>query len=125
MVRAAAEFDFNELVRLGLPIETHATGDPIFAAGDEARAMYVVISGNIEIIAYGEVLDRVGPGGIFGEMALIDGDPRSANAKAAEPSELVAVDRATFMKLVRGAPEFALAVMAQMARRIREMNDSL
>ncbi|MBL8565624.1 MAG: Crp/Fnr family transcriptional regulator [Hyphomicrobiaceae bacterium] len=125
MVRAAAEFDFNELVRLGLPIETYAAGEPIFAAGDEARAMYVVLSGNIEIIAYGEVLDRVGPGGIFGEMALIDGDPRSASAKAAEQSELVAVDRVMFVKLVRGAPEFALAVMAQMARRIREMNDSL
>ncbi len=125
MASGAADFDFNELVRLGLPIEHKAAGEPVFAAGDEARAMYVVLSGTIEIAAYGEVLDRVGAGGIFGEMALIDGASRSANAKAAESCELIAVDRPTFMKLVSGAPEFALAVMAQMARRIREMNDSL
>lgn len=125
MARAGSEFDFNELVRLGLPVEKRAAGEAIFAAEEEARAMYVVLSGCVEIVAYGEVLDRVCSGGIFGEMALIDGAPRSANARASVETELVAVDRPTFMSLVRGAPEFALAVMGQMARRIREMNESL
>ncbi len=125
MTRISAAFDFDELVRLGLPVERRIAGERIFTAEDEARSMYVVLSGEIEIVAYGEVLDRVGTGGIFGEMALIDGRPRSATAIAAEPSELVAVDRELFVRLVRGAPEFALAVMAQMARRIRQMNESL
>lgn len=125
MANTAAAFDFNELVRLGLPVQTLSAGAPIFVAGDPANAMYVVLTGMVEISAYGEVLDRVGPGGIFGEMALVDGEPRSAHAKAAEATELVAIDRETFMRLVRGAPEFAIAVMTQMARRIREMNESL
>lgn len=120
-----SKFDFNELARLGLPVDRRGKGERIFAAGDEARAMYVVLSGEIEIVAYGEVLDRVRSGGLFGEMALIDGEPRSANADVSADCELVAVDRDTFIRLVRGAPEFALAVMSQLARRIREMNDSL
>ena len=125
MTRISAAFDFDELVRLGLPVERRIAGERIFTAEDEARSMYVVLSGEIKIVAYGEVLDRVGTGGIFGEMALIDGRPRSATAIAAEPSELVAVDRELFGRLGRGAPEFALAGMAQMARRIRQMNESL
>jgi CRP-like cAMP-binding protein len=125
MASIAAAFDFNELVRLGLPVERRAAGERIFSTDDDARSMYVVLSGEVEIVAYGEVLDRVGAGGLFGEMALIDGLPRSANATTAAPTELVAVDRDLFIRLVRGAPEFALAVMAQLARRIRQMNDSL
>ena len=120
-----AMFDFQELVRLGLPVETRAKGERIFSAEDDARAMYVVLSGEVEIAVYGEVLDRVGAGGVFGELALIDGNPRSANATAAVETELIAIDRELFIRLVRGAPEFALAIMSQMAKRIRQMNESL
>ncbi|MFN3869503.1 MAG: Crp/Fnr family transcriptional regulator [Hyphomicrobiaceae bacterium] len=120
-----ALFDFQELVRLGLPVETRAAGERIFSAEDDARAMYVVLTGEVEIAVYGEVLDRVGAGGVFGEMALVDGNPRSANATAAAATELIAIDREMFIRLVRGAPEFALAIMSQMAKRIRQMNESL
>lgn len=125
MADAVAKFDFDELVRLGLPVERRRAGERVFTAEEDSLAMYVVMSGKVEIVAYGEVLDRVGHGGIFGEMALIDGRPRSATATVIEDCELISVDRELFMRLVRGAPEFALAVMTQMARRIRQMNDSL
>jgi len=120
-----AHFDFDELVRLGLPAERRTKGEKIFVADDESRLMYVVLSGSVEITAYGVVLDRVVRGGIFGEMALIDGRPRSATATVIEDCELVAIDRELFLRLVRGTPEFALAMMAQLARRIRQMNESL
>ena len=120
-----AIFDFQELVRLGLPVETCGPGERIFSAEEDARAMYVVLSGEVEISVYGEVLDRVGAGGVFGEMALVDGNPRNATATATAATELIAIDRELFIRLVRGAPEFALAIMSQMAKRIRQMNESL
>jgi len=62
---------------------------------------------------------------VFGEMALIDGSPRSATAIAAEASEVAPIDQAAFTHLVRHDPEFALRVMRILAGRIRQMNASL
>jgi CRP/FNR family cyclic AMP-dependent transcriptional regulator len=71
------------------------------------------------------VLESVGPNGIFGEMALIDGSPRSATAVAAEPTEVAPIDRAAFAHLVRQNPDFALQVLRLLAARLRQMNASL
>ncbi len=67
------------------------------------------------------MLESVGPGGMFGEMALIDGGPRAAAALAAEATEVAVVDKATFHALVREEPDFALGVMRLLAERIRRM----
>lgn len=125
MAQGLARFDFDELARLGLPVQRHRAGTRIFAAGEESLLMYVVLSGQVEVVAYGVVLDRVKRGGIFGEMALIDGEPRSATATVVADAEIVEVDRELFLRLVKGMPEFALAMMAELAQRIRRMNENL
>ena len=58
-------------------------------------------------------------------MALIDGAPRSATAVANEACELVRIDRDAFRQLVRQNPDFALEVMHVMAKRLRQMNESV
>jgi CRP-like cAMP-binding protein len=101
-----------------------AAGDKLFLKGEAAECMYVVRSGSVEVLMYGRVLERVGPGGIVGEMALIDGNARCAAALSSVATDLIAVDRAQFLELVREEPRFALAVLGVLCRRLRAINKS-
>jgi CRP/FNR family transcriptional regulator, cyclic AMP receptor protein len=120
-----AWLDFSLLTRAGFPLQRFASGDKIFVQDDEGGAMFVVRSGRVNITTYGTVLETIGPNGMFGEMALIDGSPRSATAVAAEPTEVAPIDKVAFTHLVRQDPEFALRVMRMLAARLRQMNASL
>lgn len=118
-----AWFDFDLLEKGGFALKSHRQGEKIFLAGDEGEEMYIVKSGKVHIIASGVVVEHVGPQGIFGEMAMIDGSPRSATAVAAEDTELAPVDRTTFLYMVKENPEFALQVLQMLTARIRQMNE--
>ena len=118
-------FDFSLLERLGARTRHFDAGEKIFLAEEPANTMYVVRSGRVDVITYGTVLENVQAGGMFGELALIDDGDRSAAAMAAEPTEAVAIDKPTFLKLVREDPSFALRVMRVLAARIRRMNDQI
>ncbi len=105
--------------------ETPVTVEPggvIFAAGDAGRAMYVVRTGSVDLKIGDTLLESVGPGGILGELALVDPAPRSASAVAGPDCTLVRVDQAAFDDLVRRVPGLALEVMRVMARRLRKAN---
>lgn len=117
-----ASFDFSVLERVDAPFRHFDAGQKIFLEEDAGDAMYMVRSGRVDLITYGIVLENVRPGGIFGEMALIDDGPRSAAAMAAEPTEVVAIDKPTFLAIVRDDPQFALKVMELLAVRLRRMN---
>ena len=115
-------FDFAALDRLGAPCRHYDAGEKIFLEDDTGAAMFMVRSGRVDVITYGAVLENVRTGGIFGEMALINDGPRSAAAIAAEPTEVVSIDKPTFLALLRENPEFALRVMQLLTTRIRRMN---
>ncbi|KAB2940390.1 MAG: cyclic nucleotide-binding domain-containing protein [Hyphomicrobium sp.] len=118
-------FDFDALVRGGYPLRRFEPEERIFTQEDEGSTMYVVRSGQVAIMSGGAVLDTIGPGGTFGEMALIDGSPRSATAIAREPTEAAVIDERAFLYLVERNPGFALDLLRRLARRLRRMNDSL
>lgn len=115
-------FDFSLLDRIGAPRRHFDAGEKIFLEHDPGDAMYMVRSGRVDVITYGTVLENVRAGGIFGELALIDDGPRSAAAMAAEPTEVVAIDKPTFLAVIRSDPQFALKVMSLLAMRLRRMN---
>jgi CRP-like cAMP-binding protein len=104
-----------------VPIQHFDAGEKIFLEDDSGGCMYVVQSGKVDVITFGSVLETVGPGGMFGEMALIDDGPRSAAALANEATEAAAIDKAMFVQLVREEPEFALHVMRLLTERIRRI----
>jgi CRP/FNR family cyclic AMP-dependent transcriptional regulator len=106
------------LQRAGEP-EPFAAGDVVFADGDAGDRMYLVKNGSVSLVKNGRELESVGPGGLFGEMALIDGEPRSASAIAGEGCELVAIEKRRFWFLVQETPYFAETVMRVMAERLR------
>jgi len=84
--------------------------------------MFGVLSGNVDIFLGNVVLETVGPGMVFGEMALIDDDLRSASAAARTDCCLVQVDAVTFDALTASNPGFARQLMKGTAGRLRRMN---
>lgn len=95
-------------------------GEVIFAEGALADGcMYVLLEGGIQLGRQGKVLEEVGEGGVFGELALIDNGPRSATAKATAPGKLAVISGERFRELILRNPSFALEIMRLLARRIR------
>jgi CRP/FNR family cyclic AMP-dependent transcriptional regulator len=114
-----AGIDLNLLANAGFPLATFAPGEVIFTEGDKGDHMYVVRSGEIEIERDGIVAETLSAGGIFGEMALIDGSPRSATARAKTACEIAPINEKSFLFLVHETPFFAIAVMRTLADRLR------
>jgi CRP/FNR family transcriptional regulator, cyclic AMP receptor protein len=103
-------------------------GTVIFNKGDTRDFMYAVVEGQVDIIVNGKVVETVEPGGIFGEMALIQGgpaEPRTATAIAKTNSKLVPVDERRFLFLVQQTPNFSLHVMRVLSERLRRMDEHL
>ena len=112
-------FNLDVLLRRSVPVRPIEAGEKLFLEHETGNEMYVVVSGRIDVLTYGRVLEQIGPGGIFGEMAVIDDGTRSAAALAAEASEVIAIDRAMLSVLIREEPGFAREVMRVLARRLR------
>ena len=117
-------FDIECLRRRNVPLQTLDAGERVFLESDTGDCMYVVCQGAVDVISFGHVLDHVGPGGMLGDLALIDGGPRSAAALATEPTQVAVVDKSTFEALVREEPGFAFALLRSMADRIRRIADA-
>jgi len=97
-------------------------GSVVFRTGDPGTEMYVVRSGEVDIVVNGVTLETVEAGGILGEMALIDQETRSADAIAKSDSVLVRVDKKRFEYLVQQTPFFALQMMKLLVKRLRNMD---
>jgi CRP/FNR family cyclic AMP-dependent transcriptional regulator len=116
--------DLLELFRHDTAFQSIPAGQPVFLAGDPGRVMFVLVEGQADVLVGQEVVESVGPGAIFGEMALIDHAPRSATVIARTDCRLLPVDVERFDNLIQKTPDFARHVMKVMADRIRNMNDS-
>ena len=106
------------------PSVAYRKGDVIFRRDDVADRMFVVAEGEVEIAIGDTVLDVVGPEGIFGEMALISQEPRSATARARSDCRIVEIPERRFIYLTQETPHFALEVMRVMASRLRRRDPS-
>jgi CRP/FNR family cyclic AMP-dependent transcriptional regulator len=93
----------------------------IMKEGEGGVFMYVVVTGRVGITIKEKVVDVIGPGGVFGEMALVDQSPRAASAVAQADSELLSINRKDFLALVKGNPAFAVSLLRGLADRLRFM----
>lgn len=87
--------------------------------GETGNLMYVVLYGWVDISLQGRVIERIGPGGVFGEMALVDQSPRAASAIAESEANLMAINRSDFMTLVKAKPVFGISLLKAAAERLR------
>jgi CRP/FNR family transcriptional regulator, cyclic AMP receptor protein len=114
-----------DLIQSEASEKSFAAGDVIFAEGEPGDELYVVKEGEIRISIQGRNVETVGPGGMAGEMALIDAKARSATVLAKTKCTLYAIDRDAFLRLVGQAPDFSLEVMRVLAHRLRWMDAHL
>jgi CRP/FNR family cyclic AMP-dependent transcriptional regulator len=94
-------------------------GQVIFSSGDPGHQMFIVRTGTVELRIGDTVVETVGQGGIFGELALVDSSPRSATAIAGSDCTLVMVEQRSFNDLLRRVPGLGLEIMKVMASRLR------
>lgn len=106
-------------------VEHYPTGREIFAKGSPGRSMMAVLRGAVKIsspsIAGKEVvLNIIAPGEIFGEIAVLDGEERTADATAMDDCELLVIDRRDFIPLLEDNPEVSAMLLKILCRRLRQ-----
>lgn len=124
----------------GLPVEVLAdlaarmrprpaeSGTVIVSQEELGDALYVIARGRFKVVLYGEtgreiILSVLSSGDFFGEMSLLDKQPRSANVVSIEDGEVLALDRDAFQNHLAGHPITALAILAEMSRRLRHADE--
>jgi CRP/FNR family transcriptional regulator len=104
-------------------------GSILFVQGEEGERCFAIVSGTVKLSAYHAdgreaVLAVLGPGDVFGELALFDEAPRSADATALEDAELLSLDRNGLNEAVAAHPEIATALLRVLGRRLRQANEA-
>ncbi len=126
-VRDGQVFDARTLEQLldqlDNPTRLRVPADKVLMREGEAGiTMYVVLSGRVGISVRGTLVESVGQGGTFGEMALVDQSPRTAGAYAQTDCELLAINRSALLSLVKDQPLIGMALMKAVSDRLRYMN---
>ena len=98
---------------------------PIVQEGQVGTRMYVVLEGTVAVFLGGKVVERLGPGGVFGELALVEQQPRLASVNAETDCSLQPVNRAAFLALVESSPDFAAQLLTKLAERLRNLTSRL
>lgn len=111
-------------------IRSLAANQPIFSKGDPGDSMMAVLDGRVRICCYSEegkelTLNIISAGEFFGEIALIDGEPRTADAVTMEPCRLLVVDRRSFRPWVEDRPAVGMALLTILCHRLRRTSAQL
>lgn len=116
-----AGLDRRELVELGTladEIEV-ADGRTLTREGESGHEFFIVLEGTVAVEIGGKPVAQLGPGDFLGEIALIDGKPRSATTRAIGTTRLLVVGHREFHQLMADFPSVQLAVLAALAERVR------
>jgi len=104
-----------------------ASGQAVFAQGDEGDAMYLIEDGAVDIVAGSGkqkvILTALSKRQYFGELSLLDGAPRSATAVANRDTHLLALERDDFVEFIKKRPDAALSIMHEVGERMRATNE--
>lgn len=103
-------------------------GEIVFHKGDDGTSLFLIIAGQVRILLLSDageeaLLGVLDSGDFFGELALIDQQPRSATIVGSEPTETLILHRDDFLALLRGTPELVLDMLRILSRRLREANN--
>lgn len=103
----------------------YAAGEPLFRKGDLGTKMYVIAGGNIRIHDGDHTFSVLDKHQIFGELALLSPEPRSASATASEDSLLLCIDQAPFYELISSHPEVTKGIIQRLAELLRNQNEEI
>jgi CRP-like cAMP-binding protein len=96
-----------------------APAEAIFHKGDLGDSLYIIVDGKLRVDDGDRLLNYLGQSDVFGEMALLDSEPRVASVTAVEPSRLLRLDQAPFYELIADRPEVAIGLIHVLTRRLR------
>jgi CRP/FNR family cyclic AMP-dependent transcriptional regulator len=103
---------------------SYKAGDTIVEEGSMGVGFYLILDGKAEVRKAGKVLANLGKGHFFGEMSLIDEQPRSADVVAASPTKCWALSSWAFASIVKTHPEIAMMMLKEMVKRLRAAQSS-
>lgn len=123
------EKDIEVISRI-IYVNTYAKGEVVFQEGERGDSLYIVLKGQVKVCLYDEdgreyILAAIGRDGFFGELALIDELPRSANVITLENSELLIIRRHEFTRLLLENPSITIAILKVLSRRLREADERI
>jgi trk system potassium uptake protein TrkA len=116
-----APLDDPEIERIaqGIVVRTERAGESLFRRGDPGETFYIVLSGEVALETEdGKVLEHVHPGGFFGEIALLTGQPRSTHAIVREDAQLAEIGRDEFQEVVMANPTVAVGMSRILGQRL-------
>ena len=116
--------DFKAIVKTSKQ-QKFQNGDTIVKKGEEGAGFYLVLDGAVEIRSDGNTLSKLGPGQFFGEMSVVDTQPRSADVVAVEPSRVLFLSAWSFKSLVSERPRIAVKMLQEFVRRLRNTDRAL
>jgi CRP-like cAMP-binding protein len=121
-----AKLPTEALVELGkrLRRRRHDKGDTIFYQGDPGLSLCIIENGHVKLALTSPegrelIIELLGQGDVFGELALLDGEPRSANAVATEATDLLLLERDEFIRFLLERPAVAVELLGILSRRLR------
>ncbi len=122
-----ADLDAGEVAALErlADVREYPDGGVVVSQEDTGDALFVLVRGKVKVVLYGdsgrEIILSIfkTPGDFFGEMSLLDNEPRSASVIAAEPSRLIVLSRRDFQAHIEAHPRTALRVLTELSRRLR------
>ena len=113
-----------EIAALLQEVEASA-GTVIFTKGEPGASMYMIVSGEVEALDGDHTFARMGVHEVFGEMALLDGEPRTATIRATQPVRLLRLDQAPFYELMDDQIEIARGIIHVLLQRLRARTDDV
>ena len=99
-------------------------GRVIARQGEFGTGFFIIVSGMVRVVRDGETLAELGPGDFFGELSVLDGKPRNAQVISTEPTTCLALATWEFEAVVNEQPSVALAILRELAGRLRELTDA-
>ena len=119
--------ELERISRLAVP-RSFPAGVRVFHEGDHSDACYLVRSGDLRVTREHSdgraiALATLGPGDIFGELAMLDGEARSASVETLTDSQLLALSAADFRRLLADHPQISVKLVVALTRRLRETNE--
>jgi CRP-like cAMP-binding protein len=121
-----ADVDADGMARIAArAVEVDFPPDHVIARqGEIGTGFFVVVTGGARVVRDGELVARIGPGEFFGELSVLDGQPRVAQVVADGPTTCLALASWDFEAVLREEPAVALAVLRELARRLRDRTEA-